>query len=78
MGSITSVIDNIASAQESIIKKIDWITDAAAEVSETETLALIINDYMMRLKESIAELRKLESGISNNLVETGGPRHETR
>ncbi len=62
MGNITSDIDNIASAQESIANKMYWLTDAAAEVSETETFALIINDYLIQLKESIAELRKFESG----------------
>ena len=72
MGNITSVIDNIASAQQSIVDKMYWLTDVAAEVSETEAFALIINDYLIQLKESIVELRELESGISNNLAEIGG------
>lgn len=72
MGSITSVIDNIASTQESIANKMYWLTDAAAEVPETETFALIINDYLVQLKGSIADLRKLESCISNDPEEIGG------
>ena len=72
MGNITSIIDNIASAQQSIVNKMYWLTDVAAEVSETETFALIINDYLIQLKESIVELRELESGISNNPAEIGG------
>ncbi len=73
MGKITSVIDNIASTQEGIMKKMDWITDAAAEVSTTETFSLIVNDYMNQLKETITELRELESGISDGPIEIGRP-----
>ncbi len=78
MGKITSAIDNIASTQEGIMKKMDWITDAAAEVSATETFSLIVNDYMNQLKETIVELRALESDISNGPIEIGRPGNDTR
>lgn len=72
MEKITSVIDNIASAQEGIASKIEWVTDAASEVPTTEILALIVNDYMIELKRTIAELRKLGDTTSNIPVKIGG------